>query len=754
MKQFIKNSLLLLIALTMSLPSLFSQVSSGGQPMSTLIGLNTDFRMKVMEPVDNEQLKAEDYQRGNNDGKPVRYGTVLNVDLNLNNSGTWTTLADGSRIWRLGIKSSMANSINLFYKDFYLPQGGLFFLYNADKSMVLGSFTNLNNAQDGYFATAPVIGDYIILEYYEPVNMKGKGRINVSEVVHAYKDIFGILSLDELPCNININCPIGAPWVEQKRSVTRITFTQGGNGYLCTGSLVNNTLQDRKLYYLTAEHCAPDNHSSMVFYFNYESPTCSGTGGPLNQTVSGATLKSANYDTDFRLVELNGTLPASYNAFFNGWDKSNAQSTEQTAIHHPDGANKKISIDTNDAITSNGFGGRLPGGFWLVVWDYGMTEGGSSGCPLYDQNKRVIGQNLGGTQSQCQNPQAVLKYFGKFSSSWNHGGSASNQLKDWLDPNNSGVNTIDGIDAVQGSAPIANFTSSIQALPIGGGSVNFIDLTTNFPTTWSWSFPGGNPSSSNVQNPTNIQYTATGAYTVTLTVTNQFGSNTRTFVNYVTVAGVPMNTFNLISPPSFSSITVSNSDTSKSYFTWTRSSNNSTVKYLIKFKKLGGSQTEYSFSSDNGGLDSVISLKKKSLDSIATLMGFTGDSVRCSWRIGSTNGLDTLYSSSTYVLTLRSTTIGITPISNIVPETFVLFNNYPNPFNPKTNITFDIPKSQFVKMRVYDMQGREVALLVSQNLTAGRYSVDFDGANLASGVYFYSLETQDYYKVNKMVLVK
>lgn len=744
---------LLILVLSLWSTALYSQVNSGGQPMSTLTGLNTGFQTKIFNEVDNQSLKNEDYERGYDQAKPLRYGKVINVELNLNNSGTWTTLADGSRIWRLGIRSETAMSVNLFYNDFYLPEGGLMFLYNADKSMVLGAFTHLNNASDGYFATAPIIGEYTIIEYYEPVNVKGKGRISIQEVTHAYKDIFGILTLEELACNININCPIGAPWVEQKRSVTRITFSQGGGSFLCTGSLVNNTLQDRKLYYLTAEHCAPDNHSSMVFYFNYENPTCVGSGGPLNQTISGATLKAANYDTDFRLVELNGTLPASYNGFFNGWDKSNAQPSNETAIHHPGGANKKISVDNNPAVTSNGFGGRLPGGFWLVVWDEGMTEGGSSGCPIYDQNKRVIGQNLGGTTSQCENPQNVLKYFGKFSSSWNHGGASSNQLKDWLDPNNTGANTIDGIDAVQGSAPFANFTSNVQALPIGGGSVNFIDLTTNFPSTWSWSFPGGNPSSSNVQNPTNIQYTATGAYTVTLTVTNQFGSNTKTLLNYVTVAGVPMSPFNLVSPVSFSSITVSNSDTSRAPFVWTRSSTSNTVRYIFKIKKLG-SQTEYSFNSNSSGLDSIISVRKNLLDSVASLMGFTGDSVRCSWRIGSTNGLDTMYSSNTFVITLRSTTIGITPISNIVPDKFVLYNNYPNPFNPKTNITFDIPKSQFVKMRVYDLAGREVAVLVNQNLAAGRYNVDFEASQLASGVYFYALESPDFYIVKKMVLVK
>ncbi|MBL0109308.1 MAG: hypothetical protein IPP52_19065 [Ignavibacteria bacterium] len=69
-------------------------------------------------------------------------------------------------------------------------------------------------------------GNEIVLEYYEPVYSAGLGSLTVSQVVHAYKDIMGFNSVLELPCNININCPIGAPWVEQKRSVSRITFNQ------------------------------------------------------------------------------------------------------------------------------------------------------------------------------------------------------------------------------------------------------------------------------------------------------------------------------------------------------------------------------------------------------------------------------------------------------------------------------------------------------------------------------------------------
>lgn len=733
--------------------SVLSQYNSGGLPISSLTALENNFHLITMPSFDVAEMLNEDYINAAKIDIPFRYGKVFEVNYDLTNSGTWKTFPDGSRVWRFAIRSEYAISINLFYREFFMPKGAMLYLYNSDKSELLGAFSELNNTDDRHFATAPTLGETTILEYYEPVYSKGKGNLKISQVVHAYKDIYGFMNTDELACNININCPIGAPWVEQKRSVTRITFTQGGGGYLCTGSLVNNSLQNRSLLYLTAEHCAPDDHASMVFFFNYENPGCYGNAGPLNQTLSGATLKASSYATDFRLVLINGNIPASFNAYFNGWDRTGTQPTNEVAIHHPGGANKKISFDNNPATTSNGFGGRLTNGFWQVIWDIGMTEGGSSGCPLYDQNKRVVGQNLGGIASQCENPQAVYKVFGKFSESWGYGGSSTNQLKDWLDPNNSGVNTLDGINDLQGIAPFANFTSDTQYVPISGGNINFFDMSTNIPTSWSWSFPGGNPSSSNIRNPTNINYSQTGSYTVSLTATNQYGSNTFTSVNFIRVAGLPLSPFMLISPVTNTTLIVSAQDPSTTDFVWSKSTVGSSIKYIFRVKKFGVG-TEYVYSSNNSGLDTVASIRKSFLDSLGAIMGYTGDSVRCTWRAGVTNGLDTIFSSGSNIVTIRRSTIGITHLGNSIPESFKLYNNYPNPFNPSTIINFDVPKQGSLKIKVYNTLGELVQTLVDQSFEPGKYSVDFEGTNLASGIYFYTLESENVFKVQRMVMVK
>jgi hypothetical protein len=261
---FLKSFLVLLLFIQITV---FSQNNSGGKPISSLTTLSNNFQTVTMPSFDLGAMMQEDAVNANKMGTPFRYGKVFEVNYNFSNSGTWETLPDGSRVWRLAIKSENAVSVNLFYSEFYMPKGAMLYLYNSDKSELLGAFSELNNSTDLYFATAPTLGETTIIEYYEPVYSKNKGKLKISQVVHAYKDIYGFLNTDELACNININCPIGAPWVEQKRSVTRITYTTSAGGFLCTGSLINNTLQDRSLLYLTANHCEPDNHMSMVFLF-------------------------------------------------------------------------------------------------------------------------------------------------------------------------------------------------------------------------------------------------------------------------------------------------------------------------------------------------------------------------------------------------------------------------------------------------------------------------------------------------------
>jgi len=88
-------------------------------------------------------------------------------------------------------------------------------------------------------------------------------------------------------------------------------------------------------------------------------------------------------------------------------------------------------------------------------------------------------------------------------------------------------------------------------------------------------------------------------------------------------------------------------------------------------------------------------------------------------------------------LWFKFTTIGSSYITgnSEVPKEFMLYNSYHNPFNPSTKIKFDIPKSSFVKLIVYDILGREIKTLVNEKLNAGRYEINWDGSGYPSGLY-------------------
>jgi photosystem II stability/assembly factor-like uncharacterized protein len=97
---------------------------------------------------------------------------------------------------------------------------------------------------------------------------------------------------------------------------------------------------------------------------------------------------------------------------------------------------------------------------------------------------------------------------------------------------------------------------------------------------------------------------------------------------------------------------------------------------------------------------------------------------------------------------------GINQISSEIPISFKLHQNYPNPFNPSTKINYQLLNSDFITLKVFDIQGKEIASLVNEKQNAGTYSVDFDAQNLVSGIYFYSLQTKNFTDTKKMILVK
>jgi thiol-disulfide isomerase/thioredoxin len=110
--------------------------------------------------------------------------------------------------------------------------------------------------------------------------------------------------------------------------------------------------------------------------------------------------------------------------------------------------------------------------------------------------------------------------------------------------------------------------------------------------------------------------------------------------------------------------------------------------------------------------------------------------------------------SSRYNTTLTPIITGVEGNITTIPTEYQLYQNYPNPFNPVTIIKYDVPKTAVVKIRIYDLTGKEIATLVNQEKEAGSYEMEWNGTGFASGVYFYKFESKDFSKVMRMVLIK
>ena len=412
--------------------NIYSQVSINGTPKSVIWDMNNEITNITLPEVDHDFLQLQDLE-DKDKNVPYRFGNPFDVNFNLNNSGTWENI-DNGRLWRLSITSKNAYSINLLYDKFVIPEGAELYVYDKDKSTILGAFTNLNNKSYETFATSPTKGDVTIIEYFEPYNVEFNGTIQIGRVVHAYKDVFYPEESrdygDSGSCNNNVNCPEFIDWEAEVRSVAMIL--SGGGFRLCTGSLVNNVRQDLTPYFLTANHCL-GGESNWIFMFNYESSGCNNQNGPTFMTVQGSTLLDNSASSDYAILRLEEEIPDTYEVHYAGWDASGTTPSTPVGIHHPSGDIKKISFDYNNASNA--------GNYWDVNnWEDGTTEPGSSGSPLFDGNThRIVGQLYGGTAS-CTS--ITYDTYGKVSSSWNLG------LKDYLDPDNTGTTILDGMDAI------------------------------------------------------------------------------------------------------------------------------------------------------------------------------------------------------------------------------------------------------------------------------------------------------------------
>lgn len=457
-----RHMVFFILGLISSFIGVEAQVSHGGNPLSFTLTRSSDERLykhmpafDVAEELRIDSLNESDLRSG------FRFAYKFMTSYTPDNSGVTFTLPDGTRVWRLGIYSPGAFSLNVLFSEFELPEGAQLFLYNEDQSQVLGAFNHLNNSELNLLPVAPVQGDRLIVEYQEPIGVPFRGRLTLGEVNHAYRNLRTMEPGDNIS-SISYIPPLACfqdslvnyePW---GRSVV-LLIIDGSIG--CTASLINNTGNDGKPYLLTASHCLnnqfrmknPDYEKiagRIVCFYNYDSPFCKPIlRGSEEMSTASAKFRAVDEFGDMALLELLEIPPVYYQPYYAGWNVKEEGASPYVCIQHPQYSVKRISL-TKDPLLLK----RMPDpnmifyndAHWFVTrWNTGYTAGGSSGSPLFNAKGEIIGA-LSGGESTYSNPKN--DYFFRLSKTWDANNNPNRQLKYWLNPEDDNQRTCAGLD--------------------------------------------------------------------------------------------------------------------------------------------------------------------------------------------------------------------------------------------------------------------------------------------------------------------
>lgn len=472
-------------------------------------------------------------------GESFKFAEMISCEIDIENTGAWTEV-QGGKIWSVAINAPDAKAISLYMDKFWIPSGGKLYVYNSDKSQIAGPFTSKDNHESGVYAVQLISGDQITIEYFQSQEEQAIPNLRINEFAYAYRNMGGLWGYgDSENCQVNANCSEGDDWQNQKSSACRIQI----GGGVCSGALINNTAGDCKALVLSADHCFSGGNISanqlnqVIFYFNYESSACNNSM-PNYDAITGCELlansggEGDNGDSDFFLVEMNSE--PDFDPYFSGWDRSNTPASSGVSIHHPSGDIKKISTFTQSLTSGGGLGfGNDNTTHWRVFWSetangHGVTEGGSSGSPIYNQNGLIVGDLTGGSSYCTATNQSDI--YGKLWHGWDQmGNTNATRLKPWLDPANSGVTVLNG-----SYCNPTGFFSNESTICVNESVTFSSNLSGNF-SSYNWQFYGGSPATASGQGPHNVSYPSSGTFDVILTVSGPEGDNTYTQSNYISV---------------------------------------------------------------------------------------------------------------------------------------------------------------------------------------------------------------------------
>lgn len=379
-------------------------------------------------------------------------------------------IIDNDIILRQKIIAQKATSIKISFDTLFLSKNASLYIYNLQGSIITGPITSKENIQKGRLWSSNTFNDsIIILELKMPKSEEGQNSLHISKILSGLQDRINLNPSDSTgighfnsssPCNINVICSQGNPWVNERKAICLIETDDGSS---CSGALLTNTCNTNNPYVLTAWHCTNGkNPNNWTYSFGWWSTTCTpNTNNQQYLLFNGATLRATYEPTDFSLLELFQTPSSTSGLTYLGWSRSSATPSTSVGIHHPMDDQMKISFANNPATIGNI---RLnTNTAWRVLWNSGTTEKGSSGSPLFNQNHQVVGQNFSETQPTYPpcNQQTGGNNYGRFDLSWTGGGTNATRLSNWLDASNSGAITTN-------TTNVSNLINAKPALSISG----------------------------------------------------------------------------------------------------------------------------------------------------------------------------------------------------------------------------------------------------------------------------------------------
>jgi hypothetical protein len=375
------------------------------------------------------------------------YANPLSVNISMAN-GNVTNTSIG-KVWTLRISVPNALNIGITFQQFNLSATAEMYIFNEARTIVKGSIKKSYFSNTTAVTTSPISGNTAIIYIIEPNNFGAlQSVITIQKLMAGYRTIDDVGSTGTVQARgATVNCDpqimCSQDKLPQARAVAEF-FT--GNGFQCTGTLINNEANNGRPFFLTAFHCLdinpgifgghpgnnvldPDEIAALqnsVVRFQFWRTACNGTVNNISIDFSGAVVRGSSYISDVVLLELLNPPGVGDGVNYVGWNRGTAEPNDLNSfiIHHPQGEDMRIT-KTRDVKTF-----YWNGNFWTAHYSSGTVDRGSSGSALFNEYNQVVGQLRSGW-SNC-NFTSFGDRYGKFSSSY---GLAS--LGQWLSPTQS-----------------------------------------------------------------------------------------------------------------------------------------------------------------------------------------------------------------------------------------------------------------------------------------------------------------------------